>query len=111
MLTFWYCFTGQLLGVHEPDLACGLLIEQPWSRISLRDMASYVSIYNKLLAVICCKSGLLKLGVKELRKWVPDPSHVGHENAVCRNFFTVMTSPSLLTNNTGPLYNYFTCAN
>lgn len=44
-------------------------------------------------------------------QWLPKPSRVGGENAICNNNTTVMTSDSLTTNKTGPLSHDFTGAN
>ena len=47
------------------------------------------------------RPGLLKLWVAT-HKWVPEPSHVGRENASCKNNIMVITSVSLPTNVTLP---------
>jgi len=59
---------------------------------------------------ICIKAGLLKLWVMT-HKWVPEPSHLGCENALCKNIITIMTSVSLAANKMRLLYDYFTSAN
>src|SRR6218665_297047 len=47
--------------------------------------------------------GLLKLWVAT-HKWVAEPSHVGRENGSCKNIIMVITSVSLPTNISWPLF-------